>query len=642
MISQWSRRSPWPAALLIVVLAALLYGCILSFGYVWDDSLLFLDKTALLNEPLSWSLLAEPVLPGTTYMRPLVFLTLFGEFHLFGQSPVISHSVNLALLMANALLVFAVCRRLALSTGREHGNERALLAAVLYILHPALVESTAWVSGRFDLMVTLFLLLGVAAYLAPGLRSGWRLVLVSAAMLAALLSKELGAVLPGVLLCVWVACHADPAEPPLRTFGRMFRCNAGLLLVLAAVLAGYMLLRVRSMGAAYHYALNTDYVRQAWIEQLLPLEALKFYAMQILLPFHAVGPLHPANELHPHDFASLSASLFVLGGLLALLVLAWLKRTAATWLALAGLLCLLPVMHFVPLFIGGNIGHERFLTAPLAFLAMAVVLVRWEVLFVRWSLSAQAGRRILALAGLGWAVLAAWTTHGILPFWANELQLWNWAYHAHPNFKYARYNYLYGALKESRLHLVDKEIERLQKEQSGLDVDVQLLYANALVRSGNEESLKYLEGIMFALPKFHEQADGRERIDHFLLTAMQMGGVYADYASALMVFRGEAAEALKYNRIAEWYLRESEKIPVRYQRVAILYALGDFSAADVLYHQQELFYYPRKDAMRLGVVQILSRYCEIKGAADVACWEAAKRGLIPATDGAPRPSASNG
>ncbi|MCW8416183.1 hypothetical protein, partial [Pseudomonas paraeruginosa] len=70
-----------------------LYGRALGFDYVWDDSLLFLDKTDLLNLPLSWKLLAEPVLPGTSYLRPLVFLTFYVEFHAFGQSALISYAV---------------------------------------------------------------------------------------------------------------------------------------------------------------------------------------------------------------------------------------------------------------------------------------------------------------------------------------------------------------------------------------------------------------------------------------------------------------------------------------------------------------------------------------------------------------------
>src|SRR5690606_193983 len=99
--------------LIITGLAVLLYYQTLNFLYVWDDSLLFLDKTNLLNSPLTWDLLTEPVLPGTTYMRPLVFLTMYFEFNILGQSPKISHTINLIIFILNSWLVFLLCLMIA-------------------------------------------------------------------------------------------------------------------------------------------------------------------------------------------------------------------------------------------------------------------------------------------------------------------------------------------------------------------------------------------------------------------------------------------------------------------------------------------------------------------------------------------------
>src|SRR5690554_7976652 len=104
------KRSIFLSLLLLTGLATLLYGQALDFKYVWNDPLLFLDKTALINDPLSWSLLTEPVLAGTTYLRPLVFLTFYLEFNLFSQSPALSHAINLAIFIANIWLVFKIGR----------------------------------------------------------------------------------------------------------------------------------------------------------------------------------------------------------------------------------------------------------------------------------------------------------------------------------------------------------------------------------------------------------------------------------------------------------------------------------------------------------------------------------------------------
>lgn len=605
--------------LIVILLATALYARVFSFGYVWDDSLLFLSKSALMNKPLTWGLLTEPVLPGTSYMRPLIFLTLYTEFHLFGQNPAISHGVNLFFFILNSLLVFVVCRRIALLTGRESATALGLLAATLYVVHPALVESSAWISGRFDEMVTLFMLLAAAVYLTPFRRAWPQLILLPTLMMLALLSKELGAVLPGVLLCLWIACHAKAEETPWQTFSRALRHNAALLLVLTATLALYLFLRTQAMHQLYHSALTADYLRTVVVGQLAPLEALKFYFVQTLLPFHSVSPLHPTSELHPYTPASLLFSAITLAGLLWLLLMAWYKRSTPVWLTMAGLLCLFPVLHFIPLLAGGNIGNERFMTAPLAFLAMAIVLVRYDLLLEHTQLVPRTRKRMLLMVAAGWALLATITTHAILPFWSNDLQLWNWAYHDHPTSGYARYNFLYGALDAGRGELVEKEIRKQQELHNGLEVGDQILYANLLTRTGNAEGIKYLEGIMYALPKFHELPEGRARADHFRLSSMQMGGVYSDYANGLMVFRGDATAALKYNHIAEWYLQDSEKLPVYYQRVAILYVLGRVAEAEQLYKNQEPFYYFRKNDLKKGIVQLARHYCSLKPENNQAC-----------------------
>jgi len=68
------------SCVLLIGLGLFLYSSILSFEYVWDDTLLFVDKVSLLNEPLSWELVSQPVLFGTSYFRPLVFLSWYAEF----------------------------------------------------------------------------------------------------------------------------------------------------------------------------------------------------------------------------------------------------------------------------------------------------------------------------------------------------------------------------------------------------------------------------------------------------------------------------------------------------------------------------------------------------------------------------------
>lgn len=611
---------------MLPLLGFALYWQVLGFEYVWDDNLLFLDKAALLNDALSWKLLAEPVLPGTSYLRPLVFLTLYAEFHIFGQKPLISHVINLLIYTCNVWLVFYVCRKILMQLGRQHCTLLAWLAGVAYAVHPALVETTAWVAGRFDLMATLFILAAIAAYIyKPGSPGFLRSAFVAILMAGALLSKELGVVVPVVVLCIWLAIRGQGRH----WLGRdglakeMLLQNRALLILSSGVFGIYVVLRKNAAGGIYHSAMSVEYVRDVIIQGLIPLEALKFYAVKVVFPFSSINPLHPVSELNPHGLPELLASALVVGVIVFLSFQCFRKKSPAAWVFGAGMFCLLPVLHFIPLSTGGNIGHERFLTAPLAFFCISMVLVDYKSLIEAAGLRGRFANRWLLIASAGWIFIALLTTYTVQPIWSSDLRLWNWAYHKHPDFFFAQYNYMYGALKAGRVDLVEKEIDLLRERDGGLDVPDQIIYANLLLRKGDPESLDYLRGIMFALPKFHEMEDGERKVLGMPVPKIGIAGVYGDYALGLMMFKGDAASALKYSKIAEWYLAESEKIALFYPRVAILLALGRDSEAQDLFRSMEPLFYSKKERLKKDPAVILEKYCKVSGEDAVKC-----RGLI--------------
>lgn len=594
----------------LTVLALIIYGQTLGFDYVWDDGLLFLDKTALLNEPLSWKLLSEPVLPGTTYFRPLVFLTLFVEFHIFGQDPAISHAINLAIFIVNIWLIFFVTLKLAQRLSEQQSVRVALLAALLYATHPALTESTSWVSGRFDSLCTLFILLASLVYVCQ-LRPWLKTSLITLCFLGSLFSKELGAMLIPVLLCLWLSTYNAKENGFWRSIQQMLIQNCALLTTMLLAFLAYIALRQQAMENIYHNSINAEYIQVAWLN-LLPLEALRFYITQILVPFGNMNPLHPMEPGHNFALDVLSAILLFL-----FLVYAAVRKTATAWLVMAALALLAPVLHIVPITIMDNIGHERFLTAPLAFLSIGVSFFLCNLYGEK--LDNLAIKPALVAALCGWLLLSTWNSYISSASWRNELTLWNWALHKNPESEFARYNYMYGALKMSRLDLVEKEISRQFAADGALSVANQILYANMLIRTGDIEGMRYLEGVLYALPEFHLMPDGKERVDNFTLSAMQMGGAYNDYANSLMVFTGDAAAALEYNKHAEFYLQPSQKIPILYTRVAILHALGRHDEAAAIDQALEPLHHSNKKTLKTAKRQLLTGYCRTKPEADAIC-----------------------
>ena len=90
------------------------------------------------------------------------------DVELFGFEPRGPHAVNLALHVLN---VVAALPRAALAHRRRAC--RASLVAALFALHPANVESVAWIAQRKTLLCTLFVLLSIGAY-ARYVRGGGR------------------------------------------------------------------------------------------------------------------------------------------------------------------------------------------------------------------------------------------------------------------------------------------------------------------------------------------------------------------------------------------------------------------------------------------------------------------------------------
>ena len=175
-------------AVLVVVLAiAGVYIDALGGPFLWDDRLLVLDaplveKSAALTEylknPFWMGAGAQP--HDTSYYRPLVTMSFALDHRLHASNPGGYHLTNVLLHLGCALLVLALLRRAGLR------DATAALLTCGWALLPRLAEAAAWISGRTDLLATLFVL---AALVAWGARLSRRLL---AAVLfgAALLGKE--------------------------------------------------------------------------------------------------------------------------------------------------------------------------------------------------------------------------------------------------------------------------------------------------------------------------------------------------------------------------------------------------------------------------------------------------------------------
>lgn len=569
------RHSIHSALLLsaVVLFGMFLYWPVLVGEYVWDDLLLFVHNADLRVGDVTWEKLSRPILEGTTYFRPLVLLSFMAEFRYWGATSTGSHAVNLGLYLCNVGLVFLLARRLFERLRLSGAGGRAALAALIYSVHPSLTESTAWISGRFDLLVTTFVLCALLSELNLT-HTLTRALALSAFFLLALGSKEAAVTLPLLLLLQRLLYDRPDQEGFGRGLVRVLRQESIAVLLMGAVFVGYLAIRLSAMGALVHEA-EVSAAQTLPGHVMLVLNTTAFYARELLLPFTYVSPLHPylAEDLFsPAGFAMAAFGMIAILGSLAL---AW-KRKPTGLLVLAVLVALLPVLSLIPLTIGKSIGHDRFLTLPLVFFSLAVAQAK--VLDLTWF-RAHAQRLVAGLVIGGWVVLAVATVHANIPLWTTELSLWLSTYQKYPNSAEARSHLLETAMTAQRYDLVEPIFEKLVQD-GPLEARDQLMYARYLIGKGEaQESKNYLLGVLSITPLYHSMpgSEGREKVKK---ASMSIALSYAYFLLAQLQFAERSYEsALDTINIALWYEPGLPTIILSKSNILFMLDAGPESAA---------------------------------------------------------------
>lgn len=191
-------------ALLVAIVAATFWPA-LDGEFVYDDKLLVVAnptvwsfeglKAALLSA--YWDFLDPQEAAHIGYWRPLTSIALYLGHQLGGGSPLAFHALSIALHALATLAAFAFVRSWS---GRL---DAALVAALLFAVHPVHVEAVAWISSLNAPLQGLFGFLTLAAWLrarrarpdgVPRLAAVW--------LLLALLAKESSFALLPMLVAV--------------------------------------------------------------------------------------------------------------------------------------------------------------------------------------------------------------------------------------------------------------------------------------------------------------------------------------------------------------------------------------------------------------------------------------------------------
>ena len=178
----------------LIALVAVLYGTAIGFPFVYDDRVLVESNRLLGDWAALPGALAADLFHGTgvrpsPYWRPVVTLSYFVDHALGGGEPWMFHLTNLALVAGVAVLLARTLAAAAVSAPWAW--------AAVWVAWPTQVEAACNITGRTDLLATLFALaaLGARGPLAAG---AW--------LLLALGSKEVAVLVP---VAAWLLRPAD-------------------------------------------------------------------------------------------------------------------------------------------------------------------------------------------------------------------------------------------------------------------------------------------------------------------------------------------------------------------------------------------------------------------------------------------------
>jgi len=440
-------RGPWAwagfalvALLVLVAFAPALRGGLLD----WDDAGYVVENEAIrsLSPGTVWWALTQFC---CNYWAPLTWLSLGLDRALWGLDPFGYHLTNNLLHAANSGLLFlVVARLLARAGGAAPGPARAgaLLAALLWGLHPLRVESVAWVAERKDVLSAFFGLLAVLAYLEhaareagdPGARP-WSFLrrpayLAAAALfLLSLLSKAALVTLPPALLLLdaW----------PLRRLGGPGRRSALLeKLPLLAMAAAASLVTMAAMAPTQRTLAEIGLSTRV----IVAFTSLATYLRLTLMPA-GISPVY----FHPNRVELSAAALTAIGLVLALSAGAALAARRRPALLLGWLFFLVTLAPVIGLTQNGKQElAPRFTYVPgMALSALAGAGFAFLLVRLRGGAS-RAGAWAAAAAIL--AGLAAVTARDI-GHWRDDVALWSRVVELDPSF---------GLSFEQRAHALER------------------------------------------------------------------------------------------------------------------------------------------------------------------------------------------
>ena len=361
----------WKEIAAVLALTFAVYIPTLRYNFVADDRGQILDNPAVHSWRFVPTYFTSHVWAGivpegaANYYRPVFLLWLRINDALFGNHAWGWHFTTILVHVFTTLLVYLLAFRLGIS------RNAALVAAMIFGLHPAHIEAVAWISGVTEPLLGVLLLASFLAYVQWRLEGARKWIVISLALFAlALGEKETAVILPGLLLVYdWIFG---------REWGRHFELRRTLVwwgealrrtwpyFVLVAL---YVPLRIYALKGFSHGGtlLGNQQLIFTWPSLIW------FWIRHLIWPFGLSAFNSFPVVVHP------TLKNFILPGILDVCVVVGLcvgarrSRTAA-FFAVWPVLPLIPPSFFC-VFMAVDSAHDRYLYLPSVGLAILIALL---------------------------------------------------------------------------------------------------------------------------------------------------------------------------------------------------------------------------------------------------------------------------
>ncbi len=384
-----------------LVCAAAVYAQAAFYQFVYDDLAQIVYNPQIKSWKLALSYFRSHVWSQTNglamYYRPVFMLWLTANYKLFGLHPFYWHLAAIGLHLVCCVLVYFLVWRLT------EDRWITAVAALLFGLHPAHVESVAWVSGATDTLMAALLLGSLLCFLkhrdSGRATDGWQW---ASFLLAALsvLTKETALIIPALIFSYQWIFPQRGASGKRRLFSATRTAIPYVWISLLFLIARTMALR--SLTPATRAGLRSSI--PAWPQ------VLAFYGAHGLFPFR-LSVFYNLIWVTHLGFGNFVVPLTLVSAAGAGLYYA--SRRSRLWAFLSAwcLIMLIPMLN-VTFWNNTENVHDRYLYLP--SVAICVMLAMGLSRLKQWNFTAA------AFATLVLALSYAAVTTLELPYWQNE------------------------------------------------------------------------------------------------------------------------------------------------------------------------------------------------------------------------------